>query len=115
MGRVIQIEEGKKPENKKPYIVNRKKKREICLSLHHDVMIDHDTKMLECKICGYVMTPWEFIDKLTNKSDWTIDWINQLKVRKTELKNQIIDLERKERNAKARLKRAKSKLSKIEG
>lgn len=77
---------------------------------HFSVIIDEKEKVIRCK-CGQVLTSWEYILKISSKTDHTLDWIVDLGKRKHALEMELADLKRQVRNAKSQLSRIDKKLT----
>ena len=106
MSNIIDLSEKLKPEeNKLVHVV--KSKKGYCK--HMEVIINKDEKTIQCRRCGYMLSSWEYISKLADLTDRTIDWVVSLEKKRWNLVNELSDIERKIKNAKSRLSRANKK------
>jgi ribosomal protein S27E len=107
MAGLKKIDTRENPQNLK--LINFQKGKNSSCN-HMRVVIDEDEKEITCIRCGSVITSWEYVMRLAEKSDRTIDWIDDLAKKEHKLRLELMDLERKIRNAKSRLKNTEKKL-----
>lgn len=72
---------------------------------HRHVEIDDHTKMLECTSCGYIMTPYDYVLRLAERETNIFNNLKYAKMEHSQLNDELKELKRKIKNAKAQLNR----------
>lgn len=86
----------------------RTKMKPMCK--HMKVLVDEQSRMIECRSCNAVIDPFDFLWRWANKRLRFHRTVAHLSDERKELTKMIDELKRQERNAKGRLKRAEGKL-----
>lgn len=77
------------------------------------VFVDEKNRTVECAECGALLDPFNYLLKLANKNETAWNMKARWEKEAEEAAERLSDLERKERNTKQRLKRAREKLNGI--
>ena len=86
----------------------RRKKKPHCQ--HMKVLVCEQTRMLECQHCGAQVEPFDYLWRWANRRlNFHRTEVSLISERK-QLRSEIAELKRHERNTKGRLKRAEGKL-----
>lgn len=103
---IIHIEEAKKG-------LTIKKNENYC-SHSATVLVDEQNRTLECEQCGQILDPFSYMMGIARGNDHAFDRRSKLQKGIRELSEKVEELKRQERNTKARLRRAKSKIKEME-
>lgn len=86
----------------------RKKSARQCRCM--TVVCDEQTRMLECRQCGRVIDPFDWIWKVGQQQDRMVFDSQALRTLRDQLADEIGELKKERTNLKAQIKRAKEKL-----
>lgn len=77
---------------------------------HGAVIVEEAERVLRCTQCGIVLDPFEYILACAYNGEMVVTEIAKLHERRDELREAVANLEREERNAKARLRSARTSI-----
>lgn len=77
---------------------------------HTHVLVDEQTRSLICKKCNTTINVFDFIMQLATRRERFFQSLEYFREEKEKLTKEVEELERKERNVKARIKRAQKKI-----
>lgn len=90
-------------------VVEAEKKAGHCR--HERVVIDEHRRMLNCRLCGQVIDPFDWVMSIAKK-ETRLDWeLRKLRTEITSHREGLENLKREEANCKSRIKTATSKLN----
>ncbi len=108
---VVQLVQPKSEEEKLLNVVISDKKssgQKYCK--HNQTQISEANRTLVCRQCGSILDPFEVIlDRARNGENIVLE-IKSLYARRDELREAVANLEREEKNAKARLRSARTSI-----
>lgn len=111
LGNIIQLIQPKRDEEKllnttvtdnKDYTQRRCK--------HHAIKISEIERVITCKQCGCTVDPFEYVLRCAMDGEAVVSEISQLYSRRDGLREAVTNLEREEKNAKARLRSARTSI-----
>lgn len=85
-----------------------------CNSRHARARVHEGTRRLRCVECDAELDPFDFLVRMAHELERYVGAIRDLRLRRERLGNQVLKLERDERNTKSRLKLAKKRLAEFE-
>lgn len=74
----------------------------------HVLEVDEENRTITCTHCGVVVEPFDFILERAINAEHIVTEIETLYTRQKELRSSVANLEREEKNAKARLRSART-------
>ena len=77
---------------------------------HGAVIVEEAERVLRCTQCGVVLDPFEHILSVAYAGEAVVTEITKLYERRDELREAVANLEREEKNAKARLRAARTSI-----
>lgn len=77
---------------------------------HGAVIVEEAERVLRCTQCGIVLDPFEHILAVAYAGEAIVTEITKLHERRDELREAVANLEREERNAKSRLRSARTSI-----
>ncbi|QIR27546.1 hypothetical protein [Kluyvera genomosp. 3] len=90
-------------------VTDRKEYAQKCCK-HGAVIVEEAERVLRCTQCGIVLDPFEHILSVAYAGESIITEITKLHKRRDELREAVANLEREEKNAKARLRSARTSI-----
>ncbi len=105
MSNIIEIKEAER----KGLQQKQKARKPYCP--HNSTMLDPHTRSVECKNCGSIIDPFDYLLKIARNNDMYWNMRKEYEQEATEARKRLDDLLRRERNTKNRLQRAEEKLS----
>lgn len=78
---------------------------------HGAVIVEEAERILRCTQCGIVLDPFEHILAVAYAGESIVTEITKLYERRDELREAVTNLEREEKNAKARLRSARTAIA----
>ncbi|WP_234262281.1 hypothetical protein [Klebsiella aerogenes] len=75
---------------------------------HRAVEADEQHRLIKCLQCGCVVDPFQYVLQCATDGEAVVKEIQQLHNRRDELREAVANLEREEKNAKARLRSART-------
>ncbi|MBJ8931656.1 hypothetical protein [Citrobacter freundii] len=108
---VIPLVQPKRDEDKLLNItITRRKEYSQVRCKHQAVEVEELERIIRCLQCGSAVDPFEYILRCAADSEAVVTEIKQLYQRRDELREAVGNLEREEKNAKARLRSAKTSI-----
>ena len=77
---------------------------------HRSVLADDHNKVIECRKCRYIMTPWEYILRISNREDRILYNLKYARIEHNQINEELIELKKDVKNFKAQLKRTVEKI-----
>lgn len=77
---------------------------------HRAIEVCETDRVVRCTRCGCVIDPFEHILQMATDGEHIVTEIEQLHRRRDELRESVANLEREEKNAKARLRSARTSI-----
>lgn len=77
---------------------------------HPRTFVDESRRSFYCDVCKSELDPFDYILECANKARHVVTEIKQLRHRADELRTSVANLEREEKNAKARLRAARTSI-----
>lgn len=77
---------------------------------HRAIAIDEQHRLVKCKQCGCVVDPFQYVLQCAVDGEAVVKEITKLHNRRDELRESVANLEREEKNAKARLRSARTSI-----
>lgn len=77
---------------------------------HRAIVIDEQHRVVECKQCGCIVDPFLYVLQCALDGEAVVKEITKLHNRRDELRESVANLEREEKNAKARLRSARTSI-----
>ncbi|PJI56416.1 hypothetical protein [Escherichia coli] len=107
--KVITLVQPKRDEGKLLNITVTDRKNYIQQSCKHRAVEVHEQdRVILCLQCGCVVDPFQYILQCANDGEAVVREIKQLHNRRDQLRESVASLEREEKNAKARLRAART-------
>lgn len=108
---VITLVQPKRDEDKllNTTVIDRKDYRQQHCK-HRAVEVDEQGRMIKCLQCGCAVDPFEYVLRCADDGEAVVKEIKQLHHRRDELREAVSNLEREEKNAKARLRSARTSI-----
>lgn len=108
---VITLVQPKRDEEKLLNIIvtDRKDYSQQCCK-HRAVEVDEQHRLIECLQCGCAVDPFQYVLQCATDGEAVVREIQQLHNRRDELREAVSNLEREEKNAKARLRSARTSI-----
>lgn len=101
---VIQLVQPKRDEeNLLNVTVTGRKDYSQHICKHRAIEVDEQDRVVQCLQCGCTVDPFQYVLQCANDGEAVVREITQLHGRRDELRESIANLEREEKNAKARL------------
>ncbi|EEZ9716347.1 hypothetical protein IM098_003666 [Escherichia coli] len=89
-------------------VISERKNNEQNLCRHARTTVSEINRTLTCSLCGAVLDPFEFILDRARNAENIVHEINRLHKKREALRESVAGLEREEKNAKARLRSART-------
>ncbi|EIH0466463.1 hypothetical protein DDM29_000136 [Escherichia coli] len=101
-----------KPEEETPLSVaiSNEKTYQQKRCTHPNTEICETDRTFQCLTCGAYIDPFEYVLSCAKDSRHVVKEISELRARRTELRESVANLEREEKNAKARLRSARTSI-----
>lgn len=80
-----------------------------CWHQEYPVLVDHKGRRCTCKGCGAELDPYDVLEQVARRNAQVVDQRRRLRHEIARLSERKADLEREERNAKARIRSAKKR------
>ncbi|EBT5445594.1 hypothetical protein CK313_20185 [Salmonella enterica] len=77
---------------------------------HHKTFINETDRSFYCDVCKSELDPFEYILESAKQARYVVTEIMQLRQRANELRTSVANLEREEKNTKARLRAARTSI-----
>ncbi|OAZ21135.1 hypothetical protein AYK88_20685 [Klebsiella aerogenes] len=75
---------------------------------HRAVEVDEQHRLIKCLQCGCAVDPFQYVLQSAIDGEAVVTEIAKLHLRRDELREVVVNLEREEKNAKARLRSART-------
>lgn len=108
---VVQLVQPKPDEGKElSLVVSKEKTYQQKRCLHPRTEICEVDRTFQCITCGAYIDPFEYVLMCARDARHTVNEIEELRHRREELRESVANLEREEKNAKARLRSARTSI-----
>lgn len=85
-------------------------KRASGICRHTSIIVDQDRRLLECKTCGRMIEPFDYLYGYATKQQNIVWGLNNAQSELKRLKLEIDELKRQKRNLNSRVSRAKKRV-----
>ena len=107
-GKIVTLVQPKADERSLLNIVAVNPKTYSQKSCKHALEIDEQDRTIQCSRCKVFVEPFEYILKCATDAEHVVRELEELHRRRKELRESVANLEREEKNAKARLRAART-------